>query len=173
MNKIGIFYGPEKGSVNKIASLIAQELGENAAELIPVKNCDASTLSQYNKLIFGISTIGRTTWDAEHTDDDWDQFFPILEKVDWVNKKVAIYGLGDQINYADHFVDAIFWLYEKLKTLNAEVVGYFGSEGYQFNESEAFIDGKFLGLPLDEDNEPEKSPERIQQWLEQLKNEGF
>ena len=173
MNKIGIFFGPEKGSVGKVAKLIAQELGEDKATLVPVKASDASALGNYDRLIFGISTIGRTTWDSEHEDNDWDNFFPCLEKANWEGKKVAIYGLGDQVNYADHFVDAIFWLYEKLKALKVDVTGWVSREGYDFNESEAFVDGKFLGLPLDEDNEPEKSEERVRNWLEQLKKEGF
>ena len=173
MNKIGIFYGPEKGSVGKIANIIFNELGEEKASLVPVKSIDISAISNYDNLIFGISTIGRANWNSEHEDDDWDVFFTQLNKGNWTGKKVAIYGLGDQINYADHFVDAIGWVFEKLKALNVEVTGFVAPEGYQFNESEGLIDGKFVGLPLDEDNEPEKSLERIKDWIASLKKEGF
>lgn len=34
-------------------------------------------------------------------------------------------------------------------------------------------DGKFCGLPLDQDNEDEKTEERIEGWVAQLKKEGF
>ena len=34
-------------------------------------------------------------------------------------------------------------------------------------------DGKFCGLPLDEDNEDDKTEGRIKAWVEQLKGEGF
>lgn len=173
MNKIGIFYGPKKGSVSKIAQIMHNELGESRADLHAIKDCPVQTLNNYDKLIFGISTLGRTTWDSEHDDDDWDVFFPNLDKVNWTGKKVAIYGLGDQINYSDHFVDAIGWLFEKLITLKVEVVGFVSPDEFDFNDSEAFIDGNFVGLPLDEDNEPEKSEQRVKNWLVELEKEGF
>ena len=34
-------------------------------------------------------------------------------------------------------------------------------------------DGKFLGLPLDEDNEDDQTDDRITAWVEQLKGEGM
>ncbi|MGQ1787152.1 MULTISPECIES: flavodoxin [unclassified Saccharicrinis] len=173
MSKIGIFYGPAKGNVAKVATILADQLGEDTTDLIPIKNCDPSALETYDKLIFGISTLGRTNWDSEHEDDDWDVFFTHLKEVSWKDKQVAIYGLGDQINYPDHFVDAIAWLYERLKALNVDVVGQVADKGYQYNDSEAILDGEFIGLPLDEDNEPEKTLERVQNWLTMLKKEGF
>ncbi|GAF03037.1 flavodoxin [Saccharicrinis fermentans] len=173
MNKTGIFYGPEKGSVAKVANMIADELGKDTTDIIPIKNCNPTAFKDYHKLIFGISTLGRTNWDSEHKDDDWDQFFTQLKNVNWDSKQVAIYGLGDQINYPDHFVDAIGWLYERLKALNVDIVGAVDDQGYHYNESEALIKGQFMGLPLDEDNESEKSPSRIEQWTSQLKKDGF
>ncbi len=173
MNKIGIFYGPEKGSVAKVAGIIAHELGGDTTDLIPIKACDPSALGSYDKLIFGISTLGRSNWDSDHEDDDWDIFFTHLKEISWKDKQVAIYGLGDQINYPDHFVDAIAWLYERLKALKVDIAGQVIDEGYTYNESEAVIEGEFMGLPLDEDNEPEKTRERVKNWLSGIKNEGF
>ncbi len=173
MGKIGIFYGPAKGNVAKVATIIAQQLGEDSTDLMPIKGCDASVLDSYNRLIFGISTLGRNNWDSEHEDDDWDVFFTHLKEVNWKDKQVAIFGLGDQINYPDHFVDAIGWLHQRLKDLNVDVFGQVADDGYQYNDSEGLIDGEFMGLPLDEDNEPEKSHERIRNWLNELKQEGF
>ncbi len=172
MRKVGIFYGPEKGSVGKAAELIVDIFGKENAELILVKDCDAKTINQYDKIILGISTIGTANWDSEHTDTDWDIFFTHFEEVDWSNKTVAIYGLGDHINYPEHFVDAIGWIYEKLKPLNANIVGFCSTEGYEFNDSEGLIDGKFAGLPLDEDNESDKTKERLIQWINSLKKEN-
>ncbi|SMO69685.1 flavodoxin I [Saccharicrinis carchari] len=173
MGKTGVFYGPAKGSVAKVAIVIAQQLGEDSTDLTAIKDCDASSLNGYEKLIFGISTLGRSNWDSEHEDDDWDVFFTHLNQVNWKNKRVAIYGLGDQINYPGHFVDAIGWLYQRLKALNVDVYGAVPDEGYQYTDSEAIVDGKFMGLPLDEDNEPEKTHPRIKNWLNDLKQEGF
>ena len=43
--------------------------------------------------------------------------------------------------------------------------------GYTFDESASVVDGKFVGLAIDEDNESDKTEERINAWVEQLKGE--
>ena len=45
----------------------------------------------------------------------------------------------------------------------------FSTDGYEFEESEAIFDGKFIGLPIDEDFEPELTDERVAKWLDILK----
>jgi flavodoxin I len=172
MKKTGIFYGPEKGSVAKVAKLIAEKLGTDKTDLHLVKDSNISTINAYNQIILGISTIGTTNWDSEHTDTDWDTFFTQLNKADWKGKTVAIFSLGDHINYPDHFVDAIGWVYQRLKPLQANIVGFCNTDDYHFNESEGIVEGKFAGLPLDEDNESEKTDERLNKWLDQLKTKN-
>ena len=39
---------------------------------------------------------------------------------------------------------------------------------YTYDDSEAVVDGKFLGLALDETNEEDKTPERIDAWVAQI-----
>jgi len=171
MQKTGIFYGPEKGSVSKVAKIIATELGEGNSELMPIKEASPAEIEKFEHIIFGISTLGRTNWDSDHDDNDWDQFFTQLSKINWEGKKVAIFGLGDHINYPDHFVDAIGWLKEKLKPYNVEIVGKCEAEEYQFNDSEALEGLFFAGLPIDEDNEAEKTLARVRNWLKKLSQE--
>ena len=38
-------------------------------------------------------------------------------------------------------------------------------DGYTFDDSEAVIDGKFIGLPLDDINEDDKTDTRIEAWI--------
>jgi len=171
MSQIGIFYGPELGSVEKVARIIEGKFGADKVELIAAKNSNEEDLTRFNKIIFGVSTIGKTNWNSEHKDTDWDVFATKFNKVDWTGKKVAIYGLGDHIQYPQHFVDAIGWLYERLTALNAEVVGFCSTEGYTYEESEGVKDGQFLGLPVDEDNEAEKTDLRVSSWIDRLINE--
>ncbi len=52
----------------------------------------------------------------------------------------------------------------------AEVAGQCNTEDYEFIESEAVIDGKFIGLPIDNDFEPEKTKTRIENWVKELKS---
>jgi flavodoxin I len=49
------------------------------------------------------------------------------------------------------------------------VVGFTGTDGYSFDDSEAVVDGHFVGLAVDEDNESNLTDERIDKWVEQLK----
>ncbi|MFT3739821.1 MAG: flavodoxin [Breznakibacter sp.] len=171
MQETAILYGPTKGSVAKVARMIADQLPN--AGLVEVKHIDAGTFKKYNHLILGLSTIGRANWDSPHTDVDWDVFMAHIDQIDWTGKTVAIFGLGDQTMYPDNFVDAIAWLYDRLARKNIKIVGHTSPEGYKFNDSEAFREGVFLGLPVDEDNEPDLTPGRVKNWLEQLKKEGF
>lgn len=59
MKKIGIFYGPAGGSsTEKVAYKVAEQIGENKVDLIPVKDATFKDLSKYSNLIFRISTVG-------------------------------------------------------------------------------------------------------------------
>ncbi len=169
MSKIGLFFGPLHGSVNKVADKINVALGEGVADMVAVKEATTSDLEKYDQLIFGISTVGKDTWDSGYSSDDWGKFFKSISEVDFTGKKVAIFGLGDHITYANHFVNHMGLLYKELIKANASVIGQVSTDGYEFEESEAVVDGKFVGLPIDEDFEPELTDERVAQWIEILK----
>lgn len=173
MNKIGLFFGPEKGSVDKVAHKVAEALAISTNDIIAISKATATDFNKYSHIIFGISTVGRNTWENEASGNDWDTFAPALKNIDFKGKKVAIFGLGDQLTYPEHFVNAIGWLNEKLVKCGVSTVGTFPTDGYRFDDSEAVIEGKFIGLPIDEDNEPELTDERISLWVSQLKKEGF
>ena len=44
------------------------------------------------------------------------------------------------------------------------MIGHVSIEQYIFDESKSVIDGMFCGLPIDEDNESEKTDDRLQAW---------
>jgi flavodoxin I len=168
MKKIGIFYGPERGSVEKVAKKLADKLGHHHVDLHPVDHATAAQVSQYENIIFGISTVGRETWDADYDRDDWDRFMPELDKIDYKDRIIAMYGLGDHIRYSQNFVDALGTLGRKFRQHKATLVGMVQVADYQFEDSEAVENGKFFGLPLDEDNEAEKTDERLDSWIAQI-----
>ena len=64
---------------------------------------------------------------------------------------------------------ALGTLYDQFKALGAKLVGAVSIEGYSFEKSTAIRDGQFVGLPLDEINESDKTEQRIADWLELLK----
>ena len=56
-------------------------------------------------------------------------------------------------------------LYNGIKDSGATFVGSVDTDGYTFDGSEAVIDGKFIGLPLDDINEDDKTDARIDAWV--------
>jgi flavodoxin I len=171
MKKIGLFYGPLGGSTERVAKKVADALGNENVDLIPVKDAKASDVEKYENVIFGISTIGKETWESDKSANDWDIFLPELEKINYNNKKIAMFGLGDQITYDLHFVDALGTVAEIILPKGAEIIGKVDTEGYDFRESEALVDGKFIGLPVNEDFEPELTDERVNGWVQKIKPE--
>ena len=67
--------------------------------------------------------------------------------------------------------DAIGILYEELKDTRCKFCGAVDTAGYTFDSSIAVVNGKFVGLPLDEVNEDGQTDERISAWVEQVKQE--
>lgn len=59
------------------------------------------------------------------------------------------------------------------KKQGAEIVGSWDPDGYDHMESKSIAGGKFVGLPCDEDQQPELSEERVNKWVAQIKSEGM
>jgi flavodoxin I len=169
MEKIALFYAPAKGSTEKVAKLIQDKIGKGKIELILIQdNSPVSVLEPYSKIIFGISTVGRDSWDSKYTKVGWDFFIPRLEKYDLSGKTIAIYGLGDHILYPNNFVDSMGTLAKQVISSGGKLIGKTSVEEYIFSDSEALDDGMFYGLPIDEANETELTEKRIDIWLKEI-----
>ena len=59
-------------------------------------------------------------------------------------------------------------LYHGIKDCGARFIGCVETGEYTFDDSEAVIDGKFIGLPLDDINEDDKTDSRIEAWIAQI-----
>lgn len=171
MRTTAIFYGPENGSVHRVAGLIRDLIGPEKIELVPVKNASSKDLDRFDKIIFGISTVGKETWDGNPAGGDWGKFLPEIGKAGFEGKKVAIYGLGDHITYPSNFVDSMGLLARELERAGVTLSGQVPAEGYEFEESAALKGEMFVGLPLDEDFQPELTLQRVREWLDQLEND--
>lgn len=171
MSKIGLFFGPLKGSVHRVADKVKAAFGEQNVDMISVNDANLSDLEKYDHIIFGISTVGKETWDSDYSNTDWSKFFPNISKVEFSGKTIAIFGLGDHVTYPGHFVNAMGVLAKDLLKNGATIVGKADPSTYEFDDSEAIIDGMFIGLPIDEDFEPELTDERITNWVNRLKPE--
>lgn len=165
MEKIGIFYGSSTGNTEKVADLIKQAFGDDKAATINVEDAGPKDLDKFQYLVFGTST-----WGIGDMQDDWEDFIEVVENSDLKNKKIALFGLGDQEIYTDSFADGIAKIYEKIAD-KTTLVGSWPRDGYVFDESEALKDGKFIGLIIDEDNQSKLTVQRVINWVETLKKE--
>lgn len=166
MARIGIIYGSSTGNTRDVSETLQRVIGEESADLLDVREIDEDTFGRYSAFIFATST-----WGAGDLQDDWEEFFPRLDRIDLSGKKVAIMGLGDQENYPDTFVDCMVLLADKVRERGGTVVGSTSVEGYGFQASRAAVNGKFLGLVIDEDNQSDKTRERLNAWAARLKRE--
>jgi flavodoxin I len=171
MSKIGIFFGTDTGNTRRIAKDIATKLGSEAAKPVNVRTASADDLLNYDLLILGTPTYGEGVLPGLSTGNattSWEEFLPTLTGHDFTGKKIAIYGLGNQKSYPNDFVSAMYYLYDSFKQCNATIIGAWETDGYKFNTSKAVLDGKFLGLALDQENQKDQTAERLDIWLAQL-----
>ncbi len=165
MKKVGIFYASTTGNCETIAKLIGEEMKPITCELYDVLKSNPSRLHDYRLLIFGIST-----WDNEGIHEDWEDFLENAETPQ-IATSIAFFGLGDQNNYPEEFVNSLGELYKKIKKFQLPLIGTWPTKGYHFRYSKAVIDEQFLGLVIDEDAQSVLTKDRVKLWTAQLKKE--
>lgn len=169
MAKIGLFFGTNTGKTRKVAKMIKKRFDDELmADPLNVNRTTVEDFSSYQYLILGTPTLGDGLLPGLSADTDtesWEEFLLKLESTDFSNKTVAIYGLGDQIGYGHEFVDGMYLLYDFIKSRGGRIVGTWPTDGYEFEYSEAVVDGKFVGLVLDLDNQSSLTEERLSTWL--------
>jgi len=158
----GIFYATSTGNTELVANKIKEKLED--FELIDISSKGISKIEDCSTLI-----LGTPTWGEGDLQDDWDDCIDQLENIDFSNKTVALFGLGDQEGYYDEFSNAMGTMYEVIKNNGANIIGFTSTDGYEYEESKAEVDGKFVGLVIDEDNQPELTDKRINTWIENIK----
>lgn len=167
MSEIGLFFGTQTSNTQTAAEMIQQELGgESVVELIDVAQAEPTDFEEFDKVI-----IGCPTWNVGEMQSDWEDMYEELDEIDFSGKQVAYFGEGDQAGYPDSFQDAMGMLEDKISNQGGETVGYWSTEGYDFEDSKALKNDKFVGLALDEDNQSDLTEERIKFWASQLKQE--
>ena len=158
-----IFYTTSTGNTTEVANKIAEELG--GLEVFDLSS-NLDKVEQYDKVI-----IGASTWGDGDLNDDLDEVWDEFCELEFSGKNVALFSLGDQEGYGDTFVDALGTIYEQVNSKGANIVGFTETSDYEYDESKAEIDGKFVGLVIDEDNQDDLTDDRIKAWIEDIKGD--
>ncbi|VAY02225.1 Flavodoxin-1 [Arsenophonus endosymbiont of Aleurodicus dispersus] len=168
MSIIGIFFGSDTGNTENIAKMIQEMLGgADIAEIHDIAKSSKEDIEAFEILLFGIPT-----WYYGEAQSDWEDFFSSLEEIDFTNKIVAIFGCGDQEDYAEYFCDAMGIMKDIIEPNGAIIVGHWPTVGYHFEASKGLADdANFIGLAIDEDRQPEITSERVERWIKQISEE--
>ncbi|WP_333608985.1 flavodoxin FldB [Arsukibacterium sp.] len=166
--KIGLFYGSTTCYTEMVAEKIQALIGAELVDLHNIKQQPLSLMAQYDILILGLST-----WDFGEIQEDWEAHWDDITTVDLRGKIVAIYGMGDQIGYAEWFQDAVGMLHQTIAPQQPQRIGFWPNSGYEFIASKALTaDGEwFYGLALDDENQYEQTDERLNLWVNQILTE--
>ena len=162
--KIGLIYGSDTGVTEEISIKIEEKFNKYSIERHNIANVNEEIILSFDFLIFGLST-----WYDGDLQSDWEIYFDDFKQIDFNNKLVAIYGLGDQWGYDEYFVDGIGIIANEIIKNNGKIIGEWPTKGYEFTKSKALKDeNTFFGLALDEDNQYEKTDNRIKIWTEKI-----
>lgn len=167
MTSVGLFFGSDTGNTEAVAKMIQKQLGKENVHVQDIAKSSKEDIDNFSLLLLGIPT-----WYYGEAQCDWDDFFPELEKIDFSSKLVAIFGCGDQEDYAEYFCDAMGTVRDILESKGATIVGHWPTQNYEFEASKALVnDQQFIGLCIDEDRQPELTAARVETWVKQVYEE--
>lgn len=166
MKKTALIYSFNSTKTAKIAEKIIKEWGDDSIEPVNAETIDENTFLSYKNMILGVPT-----WFDGELPNYWDEFGPALEDMDLKEKKIAIFGLGDQVNYPENFLDAVGIMADLLESRGATIVGYTSVEEYHFEHSLAQRDNRFAGLAIDFENQHQLTNTRVSKWVIDLKKQ--
>lgn len=167
MASVGIYFGSDTGNTEHVAKLIQKELGKNLIDVHDIAKSTKEEIAEYDLLLFGIPT-----WYYGEAQCDWDDFFPELEQIDFDGKLYAIFGCGDQEDYAEYFLDAMGMVRDIVDAKGGILMGLWPTDGYDFVASKGLADDDhFVGLGIDEDRQPELTEQRVKAWCAQINEE--
>lgn len=158
--KVAIVYATNKGKTELVAGEIAKKIV--GAQVFNIAETEVSALKDFDYLILGTSSIGHGEMQKP-----WKLKIDELAAMDFSGKTVAFFGLGNALYHGDTFSQGVSHLYEALKGKVA-IEGATSTEGYKFDTTNSFVDGKFIGLIIDQDNESDKTEGRIDEWVKTL-----
>ena len=168
---IKLIYGSDTGKTEYVVETHLMNELESMGKL-DIKNVNDLTEEDWGES--DLFVLGIPTWYDGELQSDWEDYFETFKEIDFTDKTVAIFGLGDQIGYDEWFCDGVGILAKQVLVNNGRVIGYtYKDDTYDFDtKPKSIITANiFYGLCLDEDTQDELSKDRVSKWVEQLKEE--
>lgn len=137
--KAKVIFGSTTGMTEAVAGKIAQSLGCEAVNI----NVAAADAFDAELLV-----LGSSTWGVGDLQDDWAAKLDEV-KASFAGKKVAVFGLGDSVGFADSYCVAAETIANAAKDAGATLVGEI--------------------LKLDDTNEADQTDGKIAAWVETIK----
>ena len=137
--KAKVIFGSTTGMTEAVAGKIAKSLG-----------CDAVNVSAADAAAFDaeLLVLGSSTWGVGDLQDDWAAKLDEV-KGNFAGKKVAVFGLGDSVGFADSYCVAAVTIANAAKDAGATLVGEI--------------------LKIDDTNEADQTDGKIAAWVETIK----
>tara|TARA_Y100000592_G_scaffold46570_1_gene73916 strand:- start:1100 stop:1600 length:501 start_codon:yes stop_codon:yes gene_type:complete len=164
--RLKLIYGSDTGNTELVTEDLVKLIDE--VDVITVKDLTPEDWD-HDKFILGIPT-----WYDGELQSDWEDYFEEFKTIDFTDKTVAIFGLGDQLGYEEWFCDGVGILAKVVLENGGKIIGYTEKDdSYELDEPcKALVDDNtFYGLCLDEDNQQELTQERLVKWVGDLKKE--
>lgn len=161
-----IVYGSTSGNCESVANRIAEALGVASSSVISASNLSSELVDKAENLI-----LGSSTWGSGDLQDEWYDGVEVIKSANLTGKTVAVFGCGDSCGFGTTFCEAMKTLYDAAESAGATMIGSVPTDGHTFDDSAAVVDGKFVGLAIDEDNESDMTDGRIAAWIRTIKPE--
>jgi len=166
MKKTAIIYSFNTKKTGKVAERILESFSDKQVSMVNAEELTEELFMSFDQIIMGVAT-----WFDGELPNFWDEFVPALEDLDLKEKKIALFGLGDQKGYPENFIDGVGVMAEILEAQGANLVGFTSIDGYEFESSRALRGNQFAGLAIDYENQGSMNKERVSAWVDQLKKE--
>lgn len=136
LNAVGLYYSTSTGNTETVAGYIAEATGTEAVDIDDASNDD---ITGADALIIGAPTW-HTGADEQRSGTSWDDWlYDVLPELDLTDKKVAIFGCGDQQSYGDNYCDAAGELHDLFSAKGAKFFGMTSQDGYDHSKCGSIV----------------------------------
>ncbi|MDR0364565.1 MAG: flavodoxin domain-containing protein [Bacteroidales bacterium] len=174
MKRVAILSWPLGGNTRLVADKLIRQFTFYNEEDIKAEKLDFLSVSEGKLRPFDVIIIGGSTVETEDNwlkadeTTKWSTFFDIIRFADLTGKKAAVFAIGNQKAYPDNFADGMSELKTVLEQKGAKIIGHWPTDDYDFFDSRSIEGEKFIGLVIDQENQPELTDRRIIDWVDQL-----